>query len=103
MGSLRFDPPRLEFPDESRLRVESRIEPRNPMRLRHLWRGPVVQVLDAKGCFFPAKELTCVAHTEKVNIYCDGCYEFLSVVSWRTDCCQLDMDGIDGWQSMAIQ
>eukprot|EP00434_Breviolum_minutum_P015442 symbB.v1.2.013606.t1/scaffold968.1/size148170/1 len=45
MGSLRFDPPRLEFPDE----------------------------------------LTCVAHTEKVSIYCDGCYEFLSVESASSD------------------
>ena len=64
MGSLRFDPPRLEFPDESRLRVESRIELRNPMRLRHLWRGPVVQVLDAKGCFFLLRSLL-VWHTPR--------------------------------------
>ena len=29
-----------------------------------------------------SKELTCVAHTEKVNIYCDGCFDFLNVAPW---------------------
>jgi hypothetical protein len=29
-----------------------------------------------------SKELYCVAHTEKVNIYCDGCFYFLNVAPW---------------------
>ena len=29
-----------------------------------------------------SKELTCVAHTERVNIYCDGCFDFLNVAAW---------------------
>lgn len=45
MGSLRFDPPQLDFQDE----------------------------------------FTCVAHHERVNIYCDGCHDFLSVESASSD------------------
>ena len=38
--------------------------------------------LAALACLHP-QEFTCVAHHERVNIYCDGCHDFLSVAPWQ--------------------